>query len=329
MKALHIGVLLFALLLSLVSPTFAGDGDVKAKETGATKDAFEEYGKAPAAESKVSSPPLPLHSIEGVGGVGLTEMAYLLNPSENGKWFGFPTFSATGIVAGHKSVGVFTVSETFFKRLELSYSLHLVGLGDFDKDVKDVTGAEITNNSVQMHNVNARLLLIEESGWFPAVTAGVHYKNNTSIRSIDRDLGGALFSSLGVADNDGVDYTLTATKLFKDVLPRPFFVSGTIRNTSAAQIGWLGFTDQRDTVFEGNAGVFVTDKLIVAAEYRQKPDQLQQVSGVLGKEDDWWTLAASYIVNDHTNISAAYGHLGSVVNHDEPAALWLQVKFEF
>jgi hypothetical protein len=134
---------------------------------------------------------------------------------------------------------------------------------------------------------------------------------------------------VGVDDNQGCEFTLTATKLIKDVLPVPFFVSGTVRNTDAAQLGWLGFSGERDFLFEGNIGFFLLDDLVAAAEYRQKPDRLNKVPGALGHEDDWWTLAGSYIVNEHFNASVAYANLGTVLNHEEPAAPWVQIKYEF
>ena len=277
--------------------------------------------------------PLPLHTIEGVGGVGLTEMAYLVNPSTGKEWLGLPSLSITHVQTGHQNAEITSISETLFKRLELSYSNDYVGLGDFDLAVKNKLGATLSTDYVQEHNFGARLALVNDGDygqkWLPAVTAGVHYKYNATINQFDHDLGGALNKVVGVKDYQGVDYTLTATKLFKDVLPRPFFVSATVRNTDAADIGWLGFTNERRTVLEGNAGVFVLDNLVVAAEYRQMPNDLKSVPGVLLPESDWWTLAAAYIIDHHWTVSAAYANLGNMLNHNEPASLWLQVKYEF
>ncbi|HRU06303.1 MAG TPA: DUF3034 family protein [Candidatus Brocadiia bacterium] len=278
-------------------------------------------------------PPLPLHTIEGVGGVGLTEMAYLVNPSVGENWIGLPSFSATHVQAKHKNAEILSVSETLFKRVELSYSCHYVGLGDFGQTVKDRLGADLSSDYVQMHTLNARALLLNEGefgqSWLPAVTAGFHYKYNATINDFNRDLGGALHDVVGVKNNQGYEYTITATKMFKDLLPRPFFISATARNSDAAQYGWLGFTDERRWLFEGNVGVLILDNLVLAAEYRQKPNDLNKVPGVLGREDSHWTIAASYIVNPHLNISVAYANLGNMLNHEEPAALWFQVKYEF
>lgn len=320
------------LLLLALTPSLSFGQETK--QAPADKASALSRGTRESAPTKTTSaPPIPLHQIEGAGGVGLTELAYLVNPSETGSPFGLPSFSATHVQAAHKAVEVLAISETLFGRIEISYGYNYVGLGDFHDAVQDHLGVDVSRNDVKLHNLNARALLVKEGAfdqpWVPAVTAGVHYKYNDGIKDVDRDLGGALYNALGVNDNDGVDYTLTATKLLKNGLPRPAFVSATARNTSAAQLGWLGFTDHRVTVFEGNAGIFARDKLILAAEYRQKPDQLKEVPGVLGNEDDWWTLAVAYIVNDRLTLSAAYANLGTMLNHEEPAALWLQAKYEF
>jgi hypothetical protein len=85
-------------------------------------------------------------------------------------------------------------------------------------------------------------------------------------------------------------------------------------------------------VFEGNVGVFVRPDFVLAAEYREMPNDIklkQLPPGVLGVPSDWWTLAAAYVIDRHWTVSAAYANLGNVLNHKEPASLWLQVKYEF
>ena len=84
----------------------------------------------------------------------------------------------------------------------------------------------------------------------------------------------------------------------------------------------------RDFLFEGNIVYFLMPNLIVGAEYRQKSDKLRHVSNILEGEDDWWSIAASYLINDHWSVTGAYANLGSVLNHDEPISAWLQVKYE-
>jgi len=75
--------------------------------------------------------------------------------------------------------------------------------------------------------------------------------------------------------------------------------------------------------------VFVTDRLALGAEYRQKPDSYNQIPGLLGGEDDWWSLVFGYVANNHLTVSGGYFNLGQVLNTKENTALALKVKYEF
>ena len=283
------------------------------------------------AEKKASPPPIPLHTIEGTSGVFITDTAYFANLPAGDEWLGKPCFSFSGVRMGQKNLWSAGVTTTFLKRFEVGYSFMRLGLGDWASDVRRATGLS-TRNSVGMHTFSARAMMIREGdwdlAWMPAVTAGLRYKHNEDIWDIDDDLVGTC-RAIGVRDNDGVEATLTASKMFVGVLPRPFILSAGARLTDAAQIGLLGFTRDYHLLFEGNAVFFVTDRLLVAAEYRQKPDDLRRVGGLVGAEHDWWVLAAAYIVNDHMTISGGYGHFGNILNHEENASWALQVKWEF
>ena len=282
-------------------------------------------------EAKPSPPPIPLHTIEGTSGVFITDTAYFANLPEGEGQFGKPSFSFSGVRLGHKHLWSAGVTTTFFRRFELGYSFMRAGLGDWASDVRRATGLR-TRSSVGMHTVSARVMLVREGEWglpcMPAITAGARYKHNEDIWSIDDDLQGTC-GNIGVRDNDGFEGTLTASKMFVGVLPRPFILSAGARLTDAAQIGLLGFTRHYQVVCEGNAVFFVTDRLLVAAEYRQKPDKLDRCLNLVGAEHDWWTLAAAYIVNDHMTVSGGYGHFGNILNHEENASWALQVKWEF
>jgi len=300
-------------------------------------------GSVVAQEAEQAAPPLPLHQIEGSGGVVLTETAWLVNPGTGDEWFGLPAVSASYLVASDKKLSVAAISETLFQRLELSYAFHHLDLGDFVSvaNAVEVRGAgedggsshpyHVSHDYIYMHNLNARLLLVGEGefdqDWLPAITFGVHYKKNIRFDQLDRDLNGAL-TGAGADDDDGFEYTLVGTKTFKGLLPRPFFVSAGVRATEAAQLGWLGFTNHYAFVLEGNVGVFVLDNLIVGAEYRQKHDALHSIDGLVGKEQGWWSVAAAGVVNENVTLSAAIADLGRLLEDKEPGALWVQLKLE-
>jgi len=274
--------------------------------------------------------PLPLHQIEGNGGVFSTLCAYLVNPPRNGEPVGRPS---AGFVFVHLGSGrdleAITVTETPWQRLELGYGYDHLNLGDLPTAIVAGGGPRIAD-SVTMHNANARLQVLreEEFGqkWLPALTAGIHYKYNDGIESINHTLGNLMYQH-GITDNEGLDFTLYGSKML-GFLPRPVLLNLGGRATKGAQLGLLGFTGEYSFVFEGSVVVLVTDNILLAAEYKEKPRDFSAM-GPVGREDDWWTVDAGYIVNKHMTLAAGYGHFGTVANHTANGVWGLAVKWEF
>ncbi|MHC4170655.1 MAG: DUF3034 family protein [Planctomycetota bacterium] len=295
-------------------------------------------GLTTSALAEEEPPPLPLHGIEGMGGIFSTYSAYLVNPAGDDEIFGLPSIGFAYVYLDHgRHLAAPTITETLWGRLELGYSLNHLDLGDLPLDIYETTlqatgtGVRVGEDSVNLHNFNARALLIKEGdfdqSWLPAVTFGVHYKFNSDIEAIDRDLGG-LLSVIGIENNDGVEFTLYASKLIT-ILPRPVLVNLGLRSTKAAHIGLLGFGDEREFLFEGNVVVLATDRLAFAAEYRQKESEYTALGGLVEEEDDWWTLLAAYVVNEHLTFSGGYGHFGKVLNHKANGVWGIKAKWEF
>ncbi len=285
-----------------------------------------------AEEQEKAQPPLPLHSVEGMGGAFATPSAYLVNPAKEGEVLGLPSVGGMYVHLGNgRELLALTVTETLWNRLELGYGWDNFDMGDLPQDIERATGIRITDRSVDLHNFNARLSLVRDGefgqAWLPAFTAGAHYKYNETVEDIDRDLMGTL-TGIGIEDNEGFDFTLSASKMIT-ALPRPAILSATLRSTESAHLGLLGFTGDREFVVEGSVCVLVTNQIILAAEYRQKPDEYDAVPGLVGSEDDWWTLCAGYIVNDHMTIAGGYAHFGEVLNHDANSSWGIAVKYEF
>ncbi len=284
------------------------------------------------AFAEESSPPLPLHGIEGYGGIAITYSAYLTNPAPDGKIFGLPSVGA-GVLSttGGRILGFTTATETIGNRLEFGYGLNALSLNDLPDLVEDNTGLNIDNNVVYLHNFNARLALLHEGefnqSWLPAVTIGAHYKYNSTINDINEDLNGTM-TSIGIEDNDGIDYTLYATKMIT-FLPRPLLLNFGVRNSEAAHIGLLGFTGDRKFLLEGNAVLFITDRLALGAEYRQQPDSYDSIDGLIANQEDWWSVVAAYVVNDNLTISGGYFNLGDVLDEDNSNAFAIKMKWEF
>ena len=276
--------------------------------------------------------PLPLHQIEGNGGIFSTLSAYIVNPPRNGEPVGRPSVGFTYVNLGHEvNLEALTVTESPWKRLELGYGWDRLGLGDLPQAIQNATTVKISREEVQLHNFNARLQLLTEGEfnekWIPALTLGVHYKYNDGIHEIDKNLGGAL-SLAGLKHHDGTDFTLYASKLFTQ-LPRPVLIEAGGRATEGVWNGLGGFTSSYNFLFEGNVVVFVTGNLALAAEYRQQPNDYKPIGNLVKAEGDWWTIDAAYVVNNHFTLAAGYGHFGNVLNHEADGVWGVTTKWEF
>ena len=231
-----------------------------------------------------AGPPLPTHNVEGNSGVFITNVAYLANPPEQGKVFGLPSVSGTFAAIGQKDFESVVVTENIWGKVELGYATERIGLGDWPDDVKTATGFRVDNH-VLLHNFNTRLMVIEEGGfdrpWMPAVTLGAHFKWTEGLSDINRQLGGTC-DQLGADHDFGTEFTAVATKTITAFLPRPIILSAGLRNGDAIHTGLLGFAGERRTTFEGSFIYFLTDRLLLASEYRQKSDLCDQctVNGV-------------------------------------------------
>jgi len=243
-----------------------------------------------------AGPPLPLHNIEGNSGVFITSTAYLANPPEKGQIFGKPSFSTSAVFGREKDLESFALTQNLWGRLEIGYAYERFGLGDWPDDVKAATGLRISRH-LGLHNLNLRAMVVEEgsfdSPWMPTITLGAHLKWNEGQTKLDEDLGG-LLDRLGSDHSRGIELTAVASKTIKDFLPRPIILSAGIRNGDAIHTGIFGFAGERETTFEGSIIAFLTDRLAFAAEYRQKPDVLDQFTAggkhLIKGENDWWTL---------------------------------------
>jgi len=284
----------------------------------------------PASPEK--PPPLPLHQIGGSGGVFVTLSAYIVNPPRNGELAGRPAVGFSYANLGHgENLEAPTISESPFKRLELSYGWDRFGLGDLPQALRNAGLVNYHQNEVQLHNFNVRLQLLKEDEfdqkWIPALTFGAHYKYNDGISEVNNEVFG-LLASHGITRNHGVDYTLYATKMFTQ-LPVPVLLDLGGRATEGVWEGLGGFTDRYNFEFEGNIAVFLSHHFALAAEYKQQPTDYRPIGSLVQKADDWLTLDAVYIVNKHMTIAAGWAHFGKMLNHEDNGVWGITTKWEF
>lgn len=277
-------------------------------------------------------PPLPAHGIEGYGGIFATYSAYLVNSAKEGEIFGLPSVAFTYVNFGHsRDLNAFTITETLWDRVELGYGYDRFNAGDLPEDIFRTTGMSMDDDYVGLHNFNARVALLKENDfeqqWVPAVTLGVHYKYNDTIDDIDSDLNGTL-NAIGIEGDDGVDFTLYASKTVP-IFGRPVIFDLGLRESESAHIGLLGFTGDYELTVEGNVAVLITDFMLIGGEYRMKPDNYDRIPGLVEEEDDWWTLCLGFIVTKNLCVDFGYGHFGDVLNHEANGSWGGRVKWEF
>jgi hypothetical protein len=88
---------------------------------------------------------LPLHQIEGNGGIFSTLSAYLVNPPRDGEPVGRPAVGFSYINLGHgQDLEAFTLTETPWKRLELGFGYENFELGDLPTDISRQGGRRLT-----------------------------------------------------------------------------------------------------------------------------------------------------------------------------------------
>ncbi len=136
-------------------------------------------------------------------------------------------------------------------------------------------GSVVPNLTLGQDVVGAKVRLIGDAVFapdslLPQIALGVQWKRTLDFDQIPR--------AVGAARGADVDWYLAATKLYFAALAgRNVIVDATLRRTRADQFGLLGFGGDGSGYSwepEGSAAVFLTDTLLLGAEYRDKPDNL-------------------------------------------------------
>jgi hypothetical protein len=315
------------LTLKLAPDLYADPAAAPAPATGGAKPEGAKPGEA--EKPKGHCPPLPLYNIEGTGGTLLVPMAYLVNCGWPGTSISYPSVGYTMVRAGTKTVQEIHLSETLYRRIEIGYTMGTLDLGDFPRDVYRATGVDIGFDHVVLHNFNLRGMVIEEGKYNPAVTAGATFKYNPNVQDIDRRLGGGV-RALGMARSNSVDYTLTASKtVVEPCFKRPVILTGGIRFSEAAQLGYLGFGDTYRMTGEGSVAYLITDWLAIAYEYRQKKNPYDTLGTLVGKEGAWQAVDFAFILSDRLTFAVGWLCAGNVANGRVDNGWGFQLKYEF
>ena len=231
---------------------------------------------------------VPLNNLEGVGGIAFNPLAYLAGngtletKEKNGEkqeyLFGLPQIGGWYVHLGDASIDwtALGAAEASFGRVEVSYGHEIIGMETADTIYKD--------------NVGAKLLVIKEDKFVPAVSVGGVWKHTS-------------FDVPDGVDDAGIDLYLVVTKLIKE-LPKPVLLSGGLLSTTGRTLGVLGFDEDRAEALFGNVAVLPWENVALGFEYRQGahfPDF---------KNADYWNAHLAWFVNKNLTLVGAYVNAG-------------------
>lgn len=252
-------------------------------------------------------------NVEGAAGGGLATWS-LIAGNETDAGIGGSAF-ATNLSLSDYDFRAFGGAVGFFDRLEVSYARQefdtgktgaLLGIGEGYRFEQDVIGAKLRIAGDAVY---------DQDSWLPQIAVGAQMKINRN---------DSLVATLGASGDHSTDLYVAATKI---LLSQSLLLSGAVRFTEANQFGLLGYgaaDEKHSAQFEGSAGYMLTDRFVVGAEMRTKPDNLG-----FAKEDNAYDAFAAYALSHNYTITAAYVDLGSIVTFDNQRGLYLSLQAGF
>jgi len=150
----------------------------------------------------------------------------------------------------------------------------------------------------------------------PQLALGAEWKRTLDFADVPR--------AVGASSGADVDLYLAATKLyFAAVAGRNVLLDATLRRTRANQFGLLGFGGDGGGYHlepEGSAAVFLTDQLLLGAEYRDKPNDLRAFREQ-SAEDAFLAFSPWKMLS----ITAAWTDLGEIAGKRPQRGLYLSL----
>lgn len=245
--------------------------------------------------------------IEGAAGGGLTPWAVIGGYGTNDEIGANVHYSYAN--ANDFALSTYGLSVGIYDRVELSVAEQRFNISELNAALGGLLGQSDIKQTILGAKVRlAGEAVLDQDTWMPQISAGLQYKQNQ-----DEDL----VKFLGAKDDSGVDYYVSATKL---LLEKSLLLNGTLRMTKANQLGILGFGSEDknnyEPQFELSAAYLLSRNLAVGAEYRMKPNNLDEsnVPGGVLAEDDWWDVFIAYAPTKNVSVTAAYVYLGNIVD---------------
>ena len=158
--------------------------------------------------------------------------------------------------------------------------------------------------------------VFEPDHWWPQVALGAQWKRTLDFGGIPR--------AVGAARGEDVDLYLAATKVYFAALGgRNVIVDATLRRTRANQFGLLGFGGNGSGFSvnpEVSAAVWLTDDVLLGAEYRDKPDNLRAL-----REDGAADVFLAWAPVKSLTFTGAWTDLGRIAGKAAQRGVYLSV----
>lgn len=239
--------------------------------------------------------------VEGAAGGGLVPWALIaglgtedqIAPSAHATYVSTDRFAlrAAGVALGVRD------------RVELSYARHEFDLGSL------LPGLELSQDVIGVKVRVAGDAVFATNPWMPQLAIGAQWKRTRDFDLVPR--------AVGARSGSGVDVYVAATRVWFDaVAGRNVLANLTLRRTEANQFGLLGFGGDRGRGArwcpEGTLAVWLTDSVLLGAEWRSKPDGLRAF-----EEERAADAFVAWNPTKRLSVVAAWADLGSIAGQRE------------
>lgn len=252
--------------------------------------------------------------VEGAAGGGLTPWAVIGGYGTRDQIGGSAYF--TRVDVSDYSLDSYGVMVGLYDRVEISLSRQAFDTQAVGGALGLGNGFTFTQDTIGLKVRVAGDAVLEQDSLLPQIAVGVQYKKN--------DQPGVL-AFVGARDDSGVDYYVSATKLFLD---KSLLVNGTVRLTRANQFGILGFggdlNNDYEPQFEGSVAYLLNRHLAIGGEYRMKPDNLG-----IAEENDAWDVFLAWAPTKNVSLTVAYVDLGNIVIADNQRGVYASLQVGF
>ena len=238
--------------------------------------------------------------VEGAGGGGITPWALITGYGSRDSYGG--NVHLATLRTGDYSLETAGVAVGFADRFELSLSSqHLKG-----------HKAPLDQLDLKMDTVGIKLKLAGDAVYdqdraMPQVAIGIMAKRSHGVGGLGA-LGVTDVRQLGATSDHGIDYYVSATKIFLD---QSLLASLTLRATKANQMGLLGFGGDRNDryrpMLEGSLAYLVDRRTAIGVEYRMKPHNLS-----IDDEKAYYDAFIAWFPTKHLSVTAAWVSLGDI-----------------